>query len=96
MKSGKLVLGVLAGLAAGAALGILFAPDKGKNSRKKITRKSEDILDDMKDKMNHLLDSASSKLGMAKDAAIDSVERGKVKLDKATNSIKEKIAETLS
>ena len=96
MKSGKLVLGVLAGLAAGAALGILFAPDKGKNSRKKITRKSEDILDDMKDKMNHLLDSASTKLGMAKDAAIDSVERGKVKLDKATNSIKEKIAETLS
>jgi len=96
MKSGKLVLGVLAGLAAGAALGILFAPDKGKNSRKKITRKSEDIFDDMKDKMNDLLDSASTKLGMAKDAAIDSVERGKVKLDKATSSIKEKMAETLS
>jgi len=96
MKSGKLVLGVLAGLAAGAALGILFAPDKGKNSRKKITRKSEDILDDMKDKMNHLLDSAATKLSMSKDAVIDSVERSKVKLDKATSSIKEKMADTLS
>ena len=29
MDSGKLVLGVLAGLAIGATLGILFAPDKG-------------------------------------------------------------------
>ena len=29
MKSGKVVVGVLFGLAAGALMGILFAPDKG-------------------------------------------------------------------
>ena len=29
MDSGKVVLGVLAGVAAGAILGILFAPEKG-------------------------------------------------------------------
>jgi gas vesicle protein len=29
MSSGKMVLGILAGLAAGALAGILFAPEKG-------------------------------------------------------------------
>lgn len=40
MNSGKVVLGALAGLAAGALLGILFAPDKGSETRKK-SRKRE-------------------------------------------------------
>jgi gas vesicle protein len=42
MSSGKVLLGVLAGVAVGATLGILFAPDKGSNTRKKITQKSDD------------------------------------------------------
>ena len=35
MSKGKLLLGVLAGVAAGALLGILMAPDKGSETRKK-------------------------------------------------------------
>jgi gas vesicle protein len=96
MKSGKVVLGVLAGLAAGAALGILFAPDKGTNTRKKIGKKKDEMLDDVKEKFNSMIDSASTKLGLAKDSVVETAEKSKVKLDKATSNIKDAMAETLS
>lgn len=33
MNAGKLVLSALAGVAAGAAVGVLFAPENGKETR---------------------------------------------------------------
>jgi gas vesicle protein len=61
MISGKVILGALAGIAAGALVGILFAPDKGSDSRKKIIKKGEDYLDTVKDKFNSLLDTVAGK-----------------------------------
>ena len=61
MISGKVILGALAGIAAGALVGILFAPDKGSDSRKKIIKKGEDYLDTVKDKFNSLLDTVVGK-----------------------------------
>lgn len=42
-------MGVLAGMAAGAAIGILFAPDKGQRTRRNISRKGQDLMDDLED-----------------------------------------------
>ena len=42
MKTGKVVLGTLAGLAIGALAGILFAPEKGSTTRQQIKDKSDD------------------------------------------------------
>ena len=57
MDSGKVILGVLAGAAAGAILGLLFAPDKGSNTRQKITKKGEDYADELKGKFSEFLDN---------------------------------------
>lgn len=67
MNSGKVILGVLAGLAAGAVLGILFAPDSGVNTRKKIARKSEEYVDDIKEKFNEFVDHVAEKVEKAKE-----------------------------
>lgn len=61
MISGKVILGALAGIAVGALIGILFAPDKGSESRNKIVKKGDDYLDSIKVKFNSILDSMSGK-----------------------------------
>ena len=43
MGAGKVFASVLAGAAAGAVLGILFAPDKGTETRRKIAEKGSDL-----------------------------------------------------
>ena len=58
MNAGKVILGAAAGLAIGAALGILFAPDKGSNIRKKLADQGSGL----KDKYNDVIDSITSKL----------------------------------
>jgi gas vesicle protein len=46
----KIVVAVAAGAAAGAALGILFAPDKGSEIRRKIAEQGKKIADNVKDR----------------------------------------------
>jgi len=65
MSSGKLLLGVLAGFAAGALLGILFAPDKGSVTRKAISKKAEDYTEDLKKKFNEFIESITERFETA-------------------------------
>ena len=61
MSSGKVVLALLAGAAAGAALGILFAPAKGSETRKELTGKGEELKESIKEKFNEFLDDIAQK-----------------------------------
>lgn len=47
-KNGKILAAVAAGIAAGAILGILFAPDKGYETRKKINDEGKKLTEGMK------------------------------------------------
>lgn len=79
MSKGKVILGVLAGVAVGAVLGVLFAPDKGWNTRKRILKKGEDLTEDLRDKFEEILDSLSVKADEVKKDISDFSEKSKSK-----------------
>jgi gas vesicle protein len=66
MSTGKVVVGVLAGLAVGALLGVLFAPDKGSETRKKIAKKGEDTVEGLKERLDELLKNFAEKFEAAR------------------------------
>jgi len=82
MSSGKVLLGVLAGVAAGALLGILFAPEKGSDTRKKISKKAEGYTDTIKEKFNEFVNDISEKYEKVKEGVDDFAGNGKHKTDK--------------
>jgi len=71
MESGKVFLGVLGGVAAGALLGILFAPEKGSKTRKKIMNKGKGYADELKGKFDEIKQDVNHRyesfIGEAKD-----------------------------
>lgn len=66
MSKINVVIGALAGLAVGALLGVLFAPDKGTETRKKIAKKSKDTSDALKHKFDEFVDNVTDHFEKAK------------------------------
>jgi gas vesicle protein len=74
MSSGKVLLGILAGVSAAAALGVLFAPEKGSVTRKKISKKGEHFAESLKEKLEEVVDSISAKIEKARKEIADYAE----------------------
>jgi gas vesicle protein len=87
MKTDKVLLGVLGGIAAGALLGILFAPEKGKKTRMRIKNKSNDYADELKDKFEDALDTMSKKYDVLKEESEGLFNSGKSKFEKTKKDI---------
>lgn len=94
--SKKLLAGVLLGAAAGAALGILFAPDKGCDTRKKIKRKSKDIVDDIRKRFSALGDEIADKYNDIQEDAEDLIEKGKKKAADKMSELKDEAKRSFS
>jgi len=82
MKTKNLLIGIASGLITGAVLGILFAPHKGRVTRRKIRNQSEDYTEAVKEKLNDFVEAISGK-----------IEHVSKDISEYTDSIKEKIGD---
>ncbi len=66
----------LLGAAVGVTLGILYAPDKGSNTRRNILGKAEKLRDDAESKIEEGKDYVKSKYQEGKDTFSDLTSKG--------------------
>jgi gas vesicle protein len=92
MNSGKVLLALLAGVAAGALLGVLFAPDKGSETRKKISKKGDDYTDGLKEEFNEFIAGVREKLSDVKNEASDVAGKVKNKAEEIKKEAKTSVA----
>jgi len=74
-SNSKILVGFLVGAAVGGALGILLAPDKGTETRRKILEKGSDLGDSLadfgdtiKDKVNEVVDGVKGSFSKTKNS----------------------------
>ena len=84
MKTTKTVLvGLLAGVTAGALLGVLLAPGKGTETRRKIMDKSGEFTEGLKDKFSEFVDGLKQKGDDIRQEADNQFAKGKQKFGEA-------------
>ena len=92
MSSGKIITGVLLGAAAGAVLGILLAPDKGSNTRKKLLKQGDSFKESLKEKLDEFVDEVADQFENAKEQASEAIEKGKGKLAGIKTEVKHSLS----
>lgn len=71
MGNVKTILGIVSGIAAGAVIGVLLAPDKGSNTRKRIVRKGTGYVDNLKGTYNNLVETITDNYDVIKDDIVE-------------------------
>ncbi|RZK70404.1 YtxH domain-containing protein [Pedobacter aquatilis] len=91
----KTVVALLAGFAAGVALGVLFAPDRGEETVDKLSRSLSDlkdrVLERAKDELERLVD-------MGKEygsKSADSYQSAKEELKEKAGSVKQEVKDSV-
>ncbi|SFC12117.1 YtxH domain-containing protein [Zunongwangia sp. SCSIO 43204] len=90
-SGGKILIGLLSGAAAGVAAGLLFAPKKGKDTRKAIADTSDNYYKGARGKVTDFSDSVGHKIDAlkAKTKASFSNSKSEEKINEAKAEIHE-------
>ncbi len=81
MSNTKTLLGFVAGAAVGALAGVLLAPDKGSNTRKKIAGKAGDVTDSIKSSFDDFIDGLKNAYNNSQEEAEEIAEKAKAKMN---------------
>lgn len=95
MKTSKVIAGIITGIAVGASLGILFAPEKGEKTRKKIASGTKDAKDKLKESFDEFIETASEKYASIKEEGGAIFESTKEDMKNAFNNKKEDLKDSV-
>jgi gas vesicle protein len=81
MSAGKIIAGAIVAMATGAALGVLFAPDSGVNTRKKISARGNRYLGSIRNTAGDYVNSMEETYESARGTAVEIADRVKGAVD---------------
>ena len=84
-NSGKGFLFLLSGALLGAAAGILFAPDKGYRTRRRIGKQMGEVKDTVNQKFSELVEQAENFVSDLRTTAAEVVDEVKEEWNERTN-----------
>jgi len=82
--------GILAGLGVGAALGVLFAPDEGENTRRKLKEKSKELKKEAEEALEELGETIEPWVEEARENIEEAVEPVQTKAKEAISKTKKR------
>lgn len=88
-KNGDLLKGLLIGGLIGMALGIMFAPKSGKETREDITRKANEMLAKAKEEYEKAAETSK----LAYDASLKHLQKFNVSAEEKAGKIEKKVSE---
>ncbi|HLU51154.1 MAG TPA: YtxH domain-containing protein [Flavobacteriaceae bacterium] len=94
-NTGQTLLALLTGAAIGAGIALLYAPDKGLNTRKRIGKSARKIQEDLENKIEEAKSLLSNKSSKLKDTVSDRLEEvindANYKADDVLKALEEKL-----
>lgn len=90
-NSSKIVIGLLAGFAAGAITGILLAPKKGSVTRRYLVKKGEAYTDNIREKFNDLVEEINGTIEKIKDEVEDFTKKSRKATQETLEDVKSHI-----
>jgi len=96
-NTGNTIIALITGAIVGVGVGMLFAPDKGTNTRKKIKDNFDETTDEALDKYNEIVNLLKGKAAGAQAQLEDSIESmvssGSHKADEVIELLEKKLAD---
>jgi gas vesicle protein len=88
----KIIGALLLGAAVGVAVGILLAPDKGSETRKKMADGANDLANDAEEEIKEVIDALKKKVSEMESTLSKGLDAAKKMVEEKSNEIKSKVA----
>jgi len=92
MRKTTFILTTISAAATGVALGMLFAPEKGAQTREKLSKKSHEYADYAADWFDELVEAVSKSINEAEEETAELVDKAKTKARETKDEAKSNIS----